>query len=285
LAERIVAYHDDGAAWLDELPMLVERCAAEWSLTVLDAFEPGGDASWVAPVRRPSGEPAVLQITVPSAAQPDQVTALRAWGGRGAVELYEHDPARRASLLERCVPGDHASELSPLVADDVAAAVLPQLWDATPPPSIPTLGKLCEDRSRLMASRASQFPQCAGPFLEAARRYAALPASAERTVLLHGDFHRRNVLRSARGWLAVDPGPWVGDPSFDAACFLQHDMDDASTIARADSLSRRLDLDPRRTRQWLFPVAVQAASWFLSTGDDAQCQAILAVVSAMEDGA
>lgn len=279
LAERITAYHGDGSAWLDELPKLVERCAAQWDLTVLSAYEPGGDASWVAPVRRRSGELAVLQLTVPSAAQPNQAVALRAWGGRGAVELLEYDEKVCASLLECCVPGDHASELSPTEADEVAATVLPLLWAVQPPESMPPLGELCGLRSRVMAGRAESFPENAAAFLEASRRYVSLPASTPRTVLLHGDFHRRNVLRSGRGWLAVDPMPWVGDPSFDVACFLQHDLDDTSTIGRADALSHRLGLDPERTRQWLFPVAVQAASWFLSEGDTTRYRAIVRVVA------
>lgn len=279
LAERITAYHDDGPAWLSELPALVERCAAQWDLTVLSAYEPGGDASWVAPVRRRSGELAVLQITVPSAAQPDQAVALRAWGGGGAVGLFEYDDTVWASLLECCVPGDHASELAPPEADEVAATVLPRLWAAPLPASMPALGEMCGFRSRVMAGRAKSFPENAAAFLEASRLYVSLPASAPRTVLLHGDFHRRNVLRSARGWLAVDPMPWVGDPSFDVACFLQHDMDDPATIARADALSVRLGLDRERTRQWLFAVAVQAASWFLSEGDTARYRAIVQVVA------
>ncbi|MBM7784147.1 aminoglycoside phosphotransferase family protein [Tenggerimyces flavus] len=283
LAERIVAYHEDGAAWLDELPRLVSRCAERWELSVLDAYEPGGDASWVAPARRRTGELAVLQITVPSAAMSDQVVALRAWGGRGAVELFEYDETVRASLLECCVPGDHASELATAEADEVAAAVLPQLWAASPPDAMPLLGEMCRFRSRVMAGRAESSPENAVAYLEASRLYGSLPASAPRTVLLHGDFHRRNVLRSSRGWLAVDPGPWLGDPSFDVACFLQHDMDDPATIARADRLSERLDLDPVRTRQWLFAVAVQAASWFLTVGDEAQHRAIMTVASRLED--
>lgn len=281
LAERIVAYHGDGAAWLDELPTLVEHCAARWELSVLDAYEPGGDASWAAPVRLPSGGLAVLRITVPSAVQADQVTALRSWGGRGAVELYAYDEALRASLMERCSPGDDAATLSRAAADDVAASVLPLLWSAALPATVPTLVELCRQRSELMVERAASFPEGAALFLEAARLYVELPASAGRTVLLHGDFHQRNVLRSARGWLAIDPAPRLGDPAFDVACFLQHDMDDVATIGRADALSRRLGVDPVRTRFWLFAVAVQAASWFLSVGDTVRYRAIVDAVAGL----
>ena len=118
-------------------------------------------------------------------------------------------------------------------------------------------------------ARADQFSDVVdpGPFREAAELFASLPASSTRTVLLHGDFHRRNVLRSERGWLAVDPASMAGDPSFDVARFLMNEMSDAATALRADAMADRLGLDRDRTRAWLFALATQAASWFLSTGD------------------
>ncbi|WP_328519993.1 hypothetical protein [Kribbella sp. NBC_00359] len=44
-------------------------------------------------------------------------------------------------------------------------------------------------------------------------------------------------------------------------------MSDAATALRADAMADRLGLDRDRTRAWLFALATQAASWFLSTGD------------------
>ena len=59
----------------------------------------------------------------------------------------------------------------------------------------------------------------------------------------------------------------AGDPSFDVAMFLQHDMHDPATTRRADTLADRLGLERHRTRAWLFALATQAASWHLSVGD------------------
>jgi streptomycin 6-kinase len=38
--------------------------------------------------------------------------------------------------------------------------------------------------------------------------------------LVHGDFHHHNVLRSARGPLAIDPKPYLAEPEYDVASFL-----------------------------------------------------------------
>jgi hypothetical protein len=138
LADRIRSYHSAGPTWLQELPELIAKCVSQWDLTLLPAFEPGGDSSWTAPVKRSTGDSAVLQITVPLPVRHDHVTALRAWAGRGAVRLFAHDSAIRATLIERCDPGTDAVNLSPAEADDVAVQVLSQLWAAT----IPTSGHL-----------------------------------------------------------------------------------------------------------------------------------------------
>ena len=101
---------------------------------------------------------------------------------------------------------------------------------------------------------------------DAAAVFHALAASSDRSVLLHGDFHRRNVLLSHRGWLAIDPLSMAGDPCFDVALFLRQDRHDAATVARVGRLSERLGLDRHRTRSWLFALAIQAGSWHLSIG-------------------
>ena len=283
LANRIRSYYSDGPTWLQELPGLIATCVTRWDLTLLPAFASGGDSSWTAPVKLSSGEMAVLQITVPMPVTHDHVTALGAWAGRGAVRLFAHDETIRATLMELCIPGTDAADLSAADADDVAAEVLPQLWAADLPSSdgVETLARNLATHAQLMEERADQFGDVVdpGPFREAAQLYTSLPASSSRAVMLHGDFHRRNVLLSQRGWLAIDPSSMAGDPSFDATRFLQHDWHESETTARVDALADRLDLDRHRTRAWLFAQATQAGSWHLSIGDKAMHDSFIRAAS------
>ncbi|WP_432890007.1 aminoglycoside phosphotransferase family protein [Kribbella sp. CA-245084] len=270
LAERIRSYHSAGPAWLQDLPELIAECVTRWELTLLPAFEPGGDSSWTAPVRLGDGGLAVLQITVPLPIHHDHVTALQVWAGRGAVRLFAHEPAIRATLMECCVPGLDAADLPPDEADGVAVEVLSQLWAVTlPVAGLQPLAEAAVQRVRVMEARADQFGDVVdpGPFREAAELFTSLPGSTAPGVLLHGDFHRRNVLLSGRGWLAIDPSSMAGDPSFDVAMFLLHDMHDSATTARVDALADRLGLERERTRAWLFALTIQMASWHLSIGD------------------
>jgi streptomycin 6-kinase len=284
-AGRIQSYFPDAAqAWLTELPELIASCAARWDLTLLPAFEPGGDASWTAPAKLSTGEMAVLQITVPMNVTHDHVTALQAWNGRGAVRLFAHDARMLAALMELCVPGTDAADLSEADADDVAVEVLPQLWAASIPSSdaLGTLAANAAGRAQLMEERAVRFGDVvdSGPFREAARLFISLPNSGN-AVLVHGDFHRRNVLLSQRGWLAIDPSSMTGDPAFDVAEFLMHDAHLPSTRSRVDALADRLGLERDRTRAWLCALATQAGSWFLSEGDEVMHDAYIRTASTL----
>jgi streptomycin 6-kinase len=77
-------------------------------------------------------------------------------------------------------------------------------------------------------------------------------------VLLHQDLHGGNVRRSARGWLAIDPKPLVGERAFDVASLLRDRRDDLARDPdaawrirrRLDFYSDRLGLDRERVRGW-----------------------------------
>ncbi|MBV9168897.1 MAG: hypothetical protein JOZ81_02285 [Chloroflexi bacterium] len=80
-----------------------------------------------------------------------------------------------------------------------------------------------------------------------------LLASVDRSVLLHGDLHHFNILRSdCSGWLAIDPKGLAGDRYFDICQFLLNPRAVPARVnrRRLDVFCAELDLDPVRTRQW-----------------------------------
>lgn len=125
---------EDGRAWLARLPGLVTECAEGWGLLV---GEPYADAmaSLAMPATRADGEPVVLKLQYPDHEGTHEAEALRRWGGDGAARLLDHDPTRRALLLERCEPGTHLGAADPEVALDVLAGLLPRLWTSADQPS------------------------------------------------------------------------------------------------------------------------------------------------------
>ncbi len=90
--------------------------------------------------------------------------------------------------------------------------------------------------------------------------FRALPATADRQVLLCTDLHAGNILAAEREpWLVIDPKPYLGDPAYDA---VQHMLNcdqrlHADPVRLAHRIADLLDLDPDRLRQWLFARCMQ----------------------------
>jgi streptomycin 6-kinase len=96
-------------------------------------------------------------------------------------------------------------------------------------------------------------------------------------VLLHGDLHHENVLRSRREpWLAIDPKGVAGEPAYEAGALLRNpyprllEEPEPGRLAsrRLDRLAGELKLDRSRLRDWAFAQAVLSAIWHLEDGDE-----------------
>lgn len=106
--EALVSSHEEffgaaGRAWVAALPDLVAASLRQWSLTP-DGPPGCGAVALVLPVRRADGTPAVLKVQPVDDETRGEPDALRAWAGRGAVRLLEHDPGTGTMLLERLRP-------------------------------------------------------------------------------------------------------------------------------------------------------------------------------------
>src|SRR5438270_380102 len=90
--------------------------------------------------------------------------------------------------------------------------------------------------------------------------FRALRRTADRSVLLSTDLHPETVLAAQREpWLAIDPKPYVGDPTYDA---LQHMLNHPDRLATDPAglvkrMADLLELDRSRLRDWLFARSVQ----------------------------
>src|SRR5437868_6336585 len=95
----IEIYGDEGVAWLERLPALIDECAGRWSLKVLPPYPLS--YNYVAPAIRADGMPVVLKVGVPHGEPIDQIAALRHFAGHGMVQLLEADAEQGAYVLER----------------------------------------------------------------------------------------------------------------------------------------------------------------------------------------
>ena len=118
LAELHEKYSGDaGRLWIAGLPAMAVAAMDRWEL-VGDGQVASGAVALIIPVARRDGSKAVLKLQPVDDETAGEPAALRAWAGRGAVRLLEHDPSSGAMLLERL---DASRDLNTM-EDDLAAA-------------------------------------------------------------------------------------------------------------------------------------------------------------------
>ena len=190
----------------------------------------------------PAGEHAILKVTPPEDDESDEeAEALALWDGDGAVRLLRHDRVRRALLLERARPGEDISRLP----EDEARAAAVELGRALWRPAAEPFRWIGDHVPRWLEAEVTVLTPLAREL------YARL--DVRRDTLVHGDFHHHNILRSERGFLAIDPKPMLGEPEYDVPAFLWNPLPTSFDLERAE---RRLaafaaaGLDEERMRAW-----------------------------------
>ena len=255
-----------GRNWVEELPATVTALVRKWDLT-LEGLYPLS-LHWVSAVRAGDGSPAVLKIGPAEAGHlVDEARTLRLFDGNGSVRLLREDRRRGALLLERAEPGTALRSLVPrrdVEATAVVVDVLRALHLSAPEANglVPV-----ETQRRALLQHAGPLPlrlvdRAAGLFRE-------LSAEATQRVVLHGDLHHDNVLRSSRsGWLSIDPHGSVGDPGYDLGSVLFNpDPEDrdpellALVPARIEQLADGLGMSRERAAAWGFVKAVISQTW------------------------
>lgn len=197
------------------------------------------------------------------------------WDGEGAARVLARDNA--ALLLERATGPASLADMARSGRDDEACRIL------------------CAAAARLHAPRSKPLPELiplahwfrdlepaaakhGGILARSAETARALLSGPREVGALHGDLHHDNVLDfGARGWLAIDPKPLVGERGFDFAnIFTNPDLaDPAQPVATEPGrFARRLEvvaeaagLERRRLLSWILAWTGLSASWFLNDGD------------------
>lgn len=227
---------------LAPLEAIARDVAAEWGVELGPRFELAR-YSYVAA----AGDDAVLKVTPPEDDESDEeAEALELWDGDGAGRLLRRDRARRALLLERARPGSDLADVPEADATAIAVGLGGRLWKRGQTPGLSPFRSVHDHVPRWLANAAEH------PLTPLARElYDALDKRDD--TLVHGDLHHHNILRSARGYLAIDPKPMLAEPEYDVPSFLWNPL---PYRMRLDVTERRLaafaaaGLDEERMRQW-----------------------------------
>lgn len=249
-----------------------------WGLELGEAFEPGGNCSWVAPAVDGAGRDVVLKVVWRHTEALHEAEGLAALAGQGAVRLYELEqlPLRGpdgepdaasggtiAMLLERCRPGSELRGRPEREQHTVVTGLLRSVWAVELPADHPfrPLSVMADEWVARAEARLATDPGRLDPGLarDGLGLFRDLSRSGPR-VLLFTDLHAGNVLSARRRpWLLIDPKPYVGDPHYDVVQHLLN-CDQSLLEDPVGLLSEVADLaglDAGRVRQWLFARCVQ----------------------------
>lgn len=242
-----------------------------------------GAVALVLPVLRADGRPAVLKLQPVIGGQGvGEPEALRAWNGKGAVRLLDHDRESGSLLLERL----DADRSLATVSDDLAALeilseLLARLSAVPAPAGVRLLSDLAADLLDRVPcaltvvrdpSEHRIIQACASALEE------VLPEPGDR--LLHEDLHYFNILspllaEQREPWLAIDPNPLAGDPGFVLLPALHNRWEEAVATGdvkrairrRFDLMTDSLGLDRQRATNWTLARILQNALWEVEHDD------------------
>ena len=257
-------------------PINFENYLQLWNLTL---EEPPLETrtSIIAKVRW-QDQPCILKIA-PKDGDEKTASVLKHYDGNGAVRLLQEQG--NATLLERAVPGTLLSELVRKGEDDQATHILCDVIQKlhakqTFVGTYVSVEDLKSGFEKYLSSGDTQISQ--DLVKEAQSIYGELVTSQEKPILLHGDLHHDNVLYDeTRGWLAIDPKGYVGEPLYEVGALLRNPLNYPEISQNPECMKRRVSIickrlgyAPKRVIAWAFSQAVLAGIWSVEDGESPQ---------------
>ncbi len=260
--------HKEGKAWLQALPSLLSDASNRWGLTLGKPFLLSFNyvcAAWDA-----TGLDVVLKVGVPNPELTSEIEALRLYDGRSAVRVIDSDAEKGLLLLERLQPGTMLLEVDDdAQATEIAAGVMRSLWRPAPTQNNLILLQDWFDAFREYRQHFGVSGSVPLTLLQTAEALVAdFFAEHEPHVVLHGDFHHYNLLKSGADWKVIDPKGVIGPRGYEVGPLLVNPSGllhgpDAKQISdrRVAILAEQLGMERSRIRGWAIAHAVLSACW------------------------
>jgi streptomycin 6-kinase len=216
--------------------------------------------------------PIVLKLGSNLESLKQEAAALRAFALQGAIQIL--DEAEGALLLERALPGTSLKTYFPNREEaslKIVCDLIQKLYEAPTPEqhSFPSVG----DWLSALDTEVNIPPY----YLKKARALKnQLLETSDSPVLLHGDLHHDNILKTEKGWVMIDPKGVIGERAYEVGAFIRNPLEEWLTSPDAPQIiekriqyfAKYLTLDPKRIRQWCFVQAILAWGWALEDGAD-----------------
>ncbi|WP_307207364.1 aminoglycoside phosphotransferase family protein [Paenibacillus harenae] len=275
--ERMRELHgEQGVAWTGALPGLITDFASRFDFNPEAPF-PNLSYNFVLRAKCGDGKPAVFKSSFMKEELSREVSVLRAFEGRGAINVLDADEEQGVALLEGADPGMPLSKIEDDArATDIFCEVFRHLHVSAPPSSqYPSMKQhfaaIERYRERFdYANTAAPLPES---WVENAEECLAyLITTTSENLLLHGDLHHENILRQGEEqWVVIDPKGMIGDIHFDTIQYMlnyENRGGDCEQVLRSRIaiMADRLGLDPRRIAMWGVARGVLEACWTIEDG-------------------
>ncbi|QJD82932.1 aminoglycoside phosphotransferase family protein [Cohnella herbarum] len=275
--ERMRELHgEQGVEWSQALPKVITDFANRFDFNPEAPFS-NLSYNFVLLAKLKDGKPAVLKSSFMKDELSKEISVLRAYQGRGAINVLYADEDRGMALLEGADPGMPLSTIEDDTrATDIFCEVFRRLHLSAPSGSqFPSMKKhfaaIERYREKFVHDNiSSPLPE---NWVENAEECLAyLIATTSENVLLHGDLHHENILRQGEEqWVVIDPKGIIGDIHFETIQYLLNYEDrggDREHVLRTRIaiMADRLGLDPRRIAMWGVARGVLEACWIIEEG-------------------
>lgn len=260
---RAESLGEQGRRWMAALNGLVDGLANDWRLRLGGSLR-GGSESLVLSVVMEGNQPAVLKLGLPGPSNiARESSVLKLAGPGGYARLYRADVKLNAMLVEALGEPLRKAGLSVERQMKVICETLEKAWTplAGPHEYMTGEGKLDWLENFIREKWPALGKPCQEPAIHQAydfisdRKDAFDPGDC---VLVHGDAHADNTLRSAEGgYKFIDPDGLFAEKACDLAAIMRDWNEEllagralAQARARSELLAEATDVDERAIWQW-----------------------------------
>ncbi|OCT13524.1 hypothetical protein A8709_18175 [Paenibacillus pectinilyticus] len=267
---------EQGVAWSEALPELIADCAKRFDFIPLATFS-NLTYNFVLRGTQRNGKQVVLKSSFMKKELSREVSVLRAYKGRGAVDVLEADEEWGVALLEGAEPGIPLSTIeNDAHATDIFCEVFHRLHLSPPMgslyPSMKQHFMAIERYRERFKDKKDDRPLPLSWVEKAEECLEYLIATTNENLLLHGDLHHDNILQQGEEkWAVIDPKGIIGDIHFDTIQYLLNYEDRGGYCQqvlrdRVANMTDRLGLDHRRIAMWGVARGVLEACWTIEDG-------------------
>lgn len=282
------AFDKRGKIWLEQIPFFVTELKEKWALSSCTAIN---NMTWNYVFTATSsfyGE-VVGKICFDKKAYESELMTLKAFHGKGMIQLLSSDPMKQALLLKRAFPGTPLLELYPhhsnlvfehyqKVIQKISSANLKVTKD---------LDSVENELEIILNTTSNAIPN--NLLDQASKTIDHLQTTKKTRILLHGDLHLDNILLNQNQAVAIDPKGIVGEIEYEIAAFnflskeeRNHPNSSMIFTERLERLCKLLDVDAKRVKQWVFIRLILASCWRVQ--DHLDPQEFLKVLHAVFSG-